>query len=258
MNTIKKILIPIDFSASAMAAVNYALGMTKSDRNIEFTLIYVLKENRVSDTHKKDLENLADELFRKEGITCNTAIRIGDMAEKLIETREELNIDLIVMGTGGYSANHETSNTIELLKKADCPLLVVPEKNIGFELKNIALAWDKQPLDETSNLGILHDMAKWYNAKVHLLTIDQEEEPHEIKFGEPARQLEYYMQNLDYRHSFPQNSDIELGISEYVKDKNIDVLAIMPRHHAVNTPPTDGKLTRVLAGNSNVPLLILD
>lgn len=258
MNTIKKILLPVDFSDSAIAAINYALGMTKSDRNIAFTLINVTESETSTESIKKELDELVVELFANENIPCSTIVKSGRLADALIETKEELDIDLIVMGTAGSPGEPPASNTIELLKKADCSLLVVPQKNKGFELKNIALAWDKKPIDDTSDLGILHDIARWYNAKVHLLTIDRAEEPHEIKFGEAVKKLEYYMESLDYRHSFPKNTDIEKGISDYVRDKDIDVLAIMPRHHAVNTAPSNGKLTQALAGHTDVPLLILD
>ncbi|MFY0625018.1 MAG: universal stress protein [Reichenbachiella sp.] len=258
MNTIKKILIPIDFSNSANAAINYALGMTQNDRNIEFTLIHVLEGDSNESKVKVQLDEIEKNTFASENIKCNSIIKEGTLADVLIKTKDELDIDLIVMGTAGSPDIPPASKTISLLKKADCSLLAVPEKNNGFELKNIALAWDKKAIDDTSNLGVLHDLARWYNAKVHLLTIDRDEEPHEITFGENVKTLEYYMESLDYRHSFPKNTDIEQGINDYVKEKSIDILAIMPRHHAVNTAPSNGKLTQVLAGHSDVPLLILD
>ena len=134
----------------------------------------------------------------------------------------------------------------------------MPENNKGFELKNIALALDKKKFDDPSSLGVLHDFARWYNAKVHLFTIDQDLEAHEIVLGEQEQTLEYYMDNLDYSRSFPKNTDIEIGINNYVQEKNIDVLAILPRHHARNSPPSEGRLTQLLAGHSDIPLLIID
>ncbi len=258
MNTIKRILIPVDFSDSSIAAINYALGMTQSDRSIKFTLVHACKEGDVSDICEADLKSLIKERFEPENVECDFIFKKGDIPDLLIQAYENKKIDLVVMGTSGAPGEEMQSNTIDLLKAADCSVLVVPEKNKGFVLKNIALAIDKQEIDDPTSLGILHDFARWYNAKVHLLTIDQDVEPHEIILGENERTLEYYMGNLDYSRSFPRNTDIEQGLNDYVRDKSIDVLAILPKHHAKKTPPSEGKLTKILAGHSDVPLLIID
>ena len=70
--------------------------------------------------------------------------------------------------------------------------------------------------------------------------------------------LEYYLETLHYHHVFPKNTDIEKGIFEYVKEKNIDMLAILPRNHAKKSKPSEGRLTRLLTLHTEVPLLTID
>jgi hypothetical protein len=70
--------------------------------------------------------------------------------------------------------------------------------------------------------------------------------------------LEYYLDSLLYFHAFPQNSDIELGITNYVDQNDIDLLAIIPRNHAKQAKPSEGRLTKLLTLHTKVPLLTID
>lgn len=70
--------------------------------------------------------------------------------------------------------------------------------------------------------------------------------------------LEYYLETLDYRHAFPQNADIERGITDYVDEHHIDLLVILPRNHAQKTKPSEGRLTKLLTLRTQIPLLAVD
>ena len=58
--------------------------------------------------------------------------------------------------------------------------------------------------------------------------------------------------------SLSKNTDIEKGIFDYVREKNIDMLAILPRNHAKKSKPSEGRLTRLLTLHTEVPLLTID
>ena len=70
--------------------------------------------------------------------------------------------------------------------------------------------------------------------------------------------LEYYLETLDYRHAFPQNTDIEQGIANYIREHDINLLAILPRNHAQKTEPSEGRLTKLLTLRTEIPLLAID
>ena len=255
MNTVRKILVPIDFSDSSITAVKYASEMTRQDRKIEFFLIHVQDGN--SKNGKKELDELKEKFFDSRKVPCQAIIKQGELVETLIATNEELSIDLIIFGTAGSVDETINSKTAQLLRKADCSVLIIPASTEGFSLNNIALAVDHKDLDDASKLSVFHDLAKWYNAKVHLVTVDRKDKDN-IKLGKAEQTLEYYLESLDYQHAVPKNKDIEKGIEQYIKEQNIDMLAIMPKNHAKSTEPSDGRLTRLLAAHSSVPLLVID
>ena len=59
-------------------------------------------------------------------------------------------------------------------------------------------------------------------------------------------------------HSFSKNQDVEEGILEYINEKKIDMLAILPRNHAKKSTPSEGRLTKLLTLHSEIPVLTLD
>ncbi|WP_162555810.1 universal stress protein [Reichenbachiella versicolor] len=255
MNTVRKVLVPIDFSESSNAAARYAAEMSKMDKKIEFLLIHVQDEK--SNSSLEDLNKLKSEIFDSNGITCQSIVKSGELVETLIEVNDEFGINLIVFGTAGSVDETINSKTAQLLRRADCPVLLIPAGTDAFMMKNIALAVDNKELDDASDLGLFHDLAKWYKSTVHVVTVDRKDQD-KITLGETHRSLEYYLDNIDYKMAVPKNSDIEKGIEEYIKDQNIDMLAIMPKHHAKNIERSEGRLTRLLAAHSSVPLLVID
>ncbi len=70
--------------------------------------------------------------------------------------------------------------------------------------------------------------------------------------------LEYYLEHFYAEHNFEKNQDIEKGILEYIEEKDIDLLTILPRNHAQKTLPSEGRLTKLLTLHSSVPVLTLD
>lgn len=258
MNIVNNILVPVDFSDSATSAIKYAVGMAALDTKLECILYHVLEDPDKRSEVEQNLMAIKESLFDSKGIKCWVVVRNGNFLEKLIEDQVKLEVDLIVMGTAGNSDNKKETNAAELLHGADCPALIIPEGFDQFRLNKIALALDEYEFDNSFDLQVFHDFAKWNNAIVHLIKVDKTGSGggvHELKNEDTVA---YYMESLDYQYSFPKNESIEKGILDYVNENEIDALAIIPRTHAQKTRPSEGRLTNVLAKHSQVPLLVLD
>lgn len=262
MSKIEKILVPTDFSSAADSAVSYANNFADGDNSIGITLLYISElpleeddknvlEVRLQETKSKFLPALRS--------SCQCIIKSGPLTETIISVQKEIGADLIIMGTKGSGEKEEPaiSKTSELVLEADCSVLVVPEGTDTFAVKNIALALGKNEIDDSFALGILHDVARKFGAKVHVLTINNEE-GQMVTEDKNESILEYYLQTLHFHHAFPKNTDIEKGILDYVTNKGIDMLAILPRNHAKKSKPSEGRLTRLLTLHTEVPLLTID
>ena len=251
MSKIKQILIPTDFSQVAGNAVNYCTNLI-GEEHAEVTLLHVNGQNGVD----KKFDLLKSEIEGGCSATVNAEVRSGELIDEIIAMQSETSSDLIIMGTGGAVDGADETNSSRLVLEVDCPVLVIPENKTTFGVKNIALALGKNEIDDSFALGVLHDIARKFDAKVHVLTICREEDESVVDKNEAV--LEYYLETIDYHYAFPVNTDIVEGILDYVQQKGIDMLVILPRNHAKKSTPSEGRLTELLTLHTRLPLLTID
>lgn len=258
MNNINKILVPVDFSESSKKALNYISGFTKEDKGIEVTLLHISSglSEEARGSVIEQLESLKEQWSVKIPLS-DYRVESGELIGTILKVQLALGPDLIVMGTAGSMDENEGTNTSKLVLEVDCPVLVIPESAKAFAVKNIALALGEHPIDNSGGLQVLHDIARAFNSKVHVLTINRDGANSKM-VSENQDILDYFLESLLYFHAFPQNSDIEKGISDYVTENDIDMLAILPRNHAQKTTPSEGRLTKLLTMHTQVPLLTID
>lgn len=138
-----RILVPVDGSENSMKAVEKAVeigSLKKSHINI-LTVVnskrdnpYILEQDYSSDISQRNIENgkrvlnNALELCAGYDGEVDTLLRNGDIAEVVIDTAEELDIDLIVMGRRGMSISARSllgSVSNKVLNYANRSVLVV-------------------------------------------------------------------------------------------------------------------------------------
>lgn len=263
MNRIHQVLIPTDFSPCARIAFHYAQHLATDDDS--FALIVLHVPHRSPDEAEREaiqqrFAQMKQSLSPRLQATSQFLVKEGDLVNTVLHTQQAQHIDLIVMGTDGSDEEEAQaeSRTARLVLEADCPVLVIPANAQDFRMKQIALALGQNEIDDESSLGVLHDLARWFGAKIHLLTIRPQTSLSPAQDQESEKLLEYYLETLDYRHAFPQNIDIEQGISDYIREHDIDLLAILPHNHAKKTKPSEGRLTKLLTLHTQIPLLAID
>ncbi|MEM8508873.1 MAG: universal stress protein [Bacteroidota bacterium] len=263
MSLIKKILVPFDFTEPAIAALDYALNFVGLQRPIQVNAVYASTSPVSENDRNTAMENFARivaSLNRRTHLHPELIVAEGNLVDTVLTTRKNQKANLVIMGTlGDNSIEENVTNTSKLVLHADCPIITVP---FGSEIKDpmeIALVLGKEEIENPKVLSLLLDVARTFNAKVHVLTIYKES-----IYGENAvvetneESLEYYLEHFYSEHNFEKNQDIEKGILGYIDEKNIDLLAILPRNHAQKTSPSEGRLTKLLTLHSSVPVLTLD
>ncbi len=261
MKDITKILVPFDLSTTTESALEYAVNFASDDKTIEILLthIYTSEEAPIQKKLEDRIEKIKKDypLFRG---TLNWALKSGDLVENILKTQKEHQADIIIMGTKGSDTETTLTNTSKLVVKADCPVIAIPENTREFGIKKIALVLGKNEIDDASVLEVLLDIARRFHSEVHVLTICNENESYGYSEVDEKNEstLEYYLENFYSHHTFQENADIEKGIFDYINDKEIDLLAILPRNHAKKNKPSEGRLTKLLTLHTEVPLLTID
>ncbi len=263
MSSIKKILVPFDFTEPAIAALDYTLSFVGWETPIEVVALYVSGSDVSNAERKEAKENfakIANSLNRRTHFHPELVISVGDLTRSILDSKKTLDADLIIMGTlGDSSVEEHITNTSDLVLSADSPIITVPYGSEVKIPKDIALVLGKEEIERPKVLGLLLDIARSFNAKVHVLTIYKESIYGEKVLVETNEDtLEYYLEHFYAEHSFEKNQDIEKGILDYIEEKNIDLLAILPRNHVQKTKPSEGRLTKLLTLHSSVPVLTLD
>ena len=125
----KTVLFPIDQSDEALETADKALELARRYGS-RLVLLSVLQSER---SQKHDHEAVAGRLdqtrerFEQAGFSCQKIERSGQTASVISDVADELNVDVIVMGTRGVNLEAESGSTAaRVIQLAPCPVLVVP------------------------------------------------------------------------------------------------------------------------------------
>ncbi|MEN1785137.1 MAG: universal stress protein [Bacteroidota bacterium] len=263
MKSLQKILVPFDFTEPAVAALDYTLSFVGIDLPIQVIALYVSRASVGPEEQKgakEKFDRLVTSLHRRTQIKPVLFFAVGELVDTILRTKNDTQADLVIMGTmGDQSIAEHRTNTSKLVLEADCPIITVPFGTDIAMPKHIALVLGKEEIEHPDIIELLLQIARTFNAKVHVLTIYKEsiyEEKVVVDANEDT--LAYYLEHFYAEHVFKKNEDIEEGILDYIKEKDIDLLTILPRNHAQKTKPSEGRLTELLTLHASVPVLTLD
>lgn len=192
----RKIIIPVDFSENALNALKYAVELFKYEQCELFLLhtyaeeIYKLEDNKQSenledlkqDVEAKVMDSLEALEEKVKEISPNPRHRIKSIASYglLIDEVNDLvnqeNADLVIMGTRGRSNDRSLtfgSNTLQVVKYVQCPVLSIPENYSFNGLSNLLFPTDFMIPYKRRELKLVAETAKSYCASVHMLYISK-------------------------------------------------------------------------------------
>jgi len=148
-----KVLVPVDGSDNSMRAVNYALGLAKKNPDTKFTLLAVatirMDELLVNlaelQRHNSELVNFTDlqkqfeeapksvlehvkALFEESGIQVETAMLMGDPANRIIQYITDNGFENIIIGSRGMGVLKSAilgSVAYKVLAKTNIPVTII-------------------------------------------------------------------------------------------------------------------------------------
>jgi nucleotide-binding universal stress UspA family protein len=135
-----KILFPLDRSREAQEAIAVAIDLVQKYQSILILLSVIETPDLDAEVGEDDpvmqspeaidkLLHSAQALFAKRGIQAEILQRKGKPAFTICDVADELNVNLIVMGSRGIGLDLEhTSESVasRVINLAPCPVLIVP------------------------------------------------------------------------------------------------------------------------------------
>jgi nucleotide-binding universal stress UspA family protein len=140
MVSIKRIMVPIDWSKSSMGAFEFA-GSLARDHNAKLVLLYVVPVPVVmyGPPPEKYLQHLEEQLARVQPSDPKTQIEHrlceGNPARVILREAQDSKCDLIVMGTHGRTGGKRLlmgSVAEEVVRRAACPVITVKAGTTSF------------------------------------------------------------------------------------------------------------------------------
>mgnify|MGYP006376671145 FL=1 len=261
MDKISTIMVPFDFSEASRNALKYVVDFVGWESDIKIVMAFISGRLNFK-LDPNNFKKIEEEYNSDLKVPLEWCIKDGTLTEVLLEVQKTRDIDLIVMGTEGAKKEGDTqpTNTSKLVLAASCPVLVVPNEYREFRLKRIALVLGQQEIDNSRALGTLLNVARKTNAKVHVVTIANQEGTFGYSEEEEKNEnmVEHYLESFDEERVFIKNKDVVKGILSYVEKNELDLITILPGNHNKRNAPSEGKLTQVLTMQSKVPVLAID
>jgi nucleotide-binding universal stress UspA family protein len=149
--SLQRILVPVDFSALSKKAMRYAVKLSQVF-NAEISLFHVIEpdlppffdgatmappiiSNGTTARRTNRMKRWISSARSAGATRIASIIQIGLPAHQIVETARNMDVDLIVIGTHGYTGwkHLAIGSTAErVVRAAPCPVLVVREKEHEF------------------------------------------------------------------------------------------------------------------------------
>lgn len=272
----KTIIIPTDFSPTAMNATNYAADMALAIKaNILLfntyqlpmavgeTPIMLLSVEEMRDSAQNKLAQLKKNLehITSGKLEINTEARLGNLADELEDCCTKNQPFAVVMGSQGHSAVERVlfgSNTLSVIKHLTWPVLCVPTgKEYGTGIKRIGVVCDFREIKETTPAAVIKSFVKEFNAELHILNVDHANGLSKPDAPQEVLLLRTALEEANPEYHYLENKDIEEGINEFAETNNLDLVITIPQKHKLLDGLFKKSSTKQLVFHSHVPVMCI-
>lgn len=243
----KKLLVPFDFSASAMHALHFAIDIAAVNASevvvlkvVDMTPFYMDSVNSVpffidSTSLLDDLKQQARAEFEEirwvidSHVPVHLVVEQGVLSQSVLKAIHQHDIDLVVMGTKGTSGISELligSNTEKIVRSSPVPVFAVHKPQKLSHIRNIIFPTPVDP-DQKPLIEKIKRLQSFFNARLHILHVktpyvkatDQELHADLEKLAQSHNLTNYA---IHVRHEF----DEEKGIVKFADRLGYSIIAM--------------------------------
>jgi nucleotide-binding universal stress UspA family protein len=276
---IKRILIPVDFSFTALKAVDHAVNIAKLAQ-AEIYLLHVIEnihsttdplyfsipregslDEELTRISNVSLNRIANKIKSKGLTNIHTLTVFGRTHKEIIKTAKKIKADLIVMGTHGVTGFQEFimgSNTYRVVSDAECPVLSVQRKNKAVGYKNILVPFTDS-IHSREKVSFAIRVAELFGSKISILGFDTgDTKAHSKKIALQAEQIKKVVEKhkLNNTIKIVQLPYTAKTLLDYSKKINADLITVTGNVDKRDiTEYFKGSLSQQLINHSELPVL---
>lgn len=255
----KTVIVPLDFSETSFNAARFAAQML-ANKDVTVILYNMFEDDEDSDASGNYLESLKDE-FKAKGVKKVETVKEGgsDVVESLVRLAFQKAATLIVMGITGKTGMEKVfmgGNTLKMIDRNVCPVMVIPPDASFKEIKNVAFTSDFVNVESTTPVLFIKSVLDLFKPKLHIINVDSK---HYVSLTEEFQQerskMEAMFSDYEIEFYFIGMSDFHDAINQFSYDKNIDLIVTVPRYHSFLSSVFKSTHTKKLVYHSSVPIL---
>lgn len=275
----QKILIPTDLSENALRATHYATELFKHGPTQIFLMhayadeVYDLKNQKneaIFDDLKREifiktdsaLEMLKKEIFiqspnPKHSVQCLP--EFGMLVDAVNDWVEKENIDVVVMGTKGQTANRKLtfgSNTLQVIKYVKCPVLAIPEDAPLENPRNILFATDYLLPYKRRELKLISNLGKRFGARIHFLHVSNFSNL-SLRQQDNKAFLEAMLVENNVAFHQTEEDNVTDAVNKFIDENPMDMLVMVNTRHSYLENILYQSTIEKIGLNIKIPFLVL-
>lgn len=275
----KKIIIPTDFSENAFISLKYAAELFKYQQSDFYILhayadeVYssedsitaeIVETNKAS-VKKESNRRLEEIKYEIQSIYSNpkhnfhTVSAFGYLIDEVNDLAERENADLIITSTRGRTNDRQMtfgSNTLQIIKYVQCPVLSIPENYQFSDPKNLLFPTNYLLPYQRRELKLVGEIARSFSAKVHMLHVSRfMQETLRQKSNKETIVEQLYNLSIDYHQE--ELMDKTEAIKKKIEELDIDLLILVNSRHSYLENILYTSTIDKIGLNPKIPFLVL-
>lgn len=250
----KKVVFPTDFSESAFSALKFAAELFKYDKT-EFFIVHAyadevydheealdregldkIKKNIAKQSEDKLKKTRHDilQLFPNPRHSFQIRAGFGLLIDEVNDLVEKENADLVITSTHGKRDDQNLtfgSNTLQIIKYIQCPVLSIPLGYSFDEPKKILFPTNYLLPYQKRELKLVADLARSFGAEINMLYVSRF--PLEtLRQKDNQEAIREHFRGLRVNFEREKETDKTKVIKKYVETKAADLLVLVNSRHS--------------------------
>lgn len=204
---------------------------------------------------------MAGNLRIKHGLKTDVTFAEGIVGHVIVKTIFEKKADLVIMGSHGESGHRDYfigSNAYYVIKRATCPVLLIPAAKKWKEFEKILFPV-RPALLSSKHHHFIYELVRYNTSKciLHLLNVTADKKSSEQWQLEIVSEVKSkdLADKIDVTFSLNINPDIAKSVLSVAKHSKADLLVISPGVDIATSPFFAGPFSQRIINHSRIPVL---
>lgn len=271
----QNILVPLDFSNCSKNALKIAIGLARNNHAtlyllnaihiatpyVDVTGGHSLVEPVIEDYEKrveKEFDTLIKEFILLRDVDYVIKKYVCTVSDAIEMCLKEEKIDIIIMGTKGSHSTLEKfigGVSADVISQVNVPVLLIPENISSLQANRIGFAADFENMEDLGKLEPLIYFAQLTKAEIQIFNVTENVGDISFEKSRQSLKISNYLKDVDHTFHTIEDQKVVHGIFDFIKDHNLDMMAMYPRKHGFLERLLSDSVTKKIAMSVHIPLL---